>query len=215
MLTDNAWAYTSLTYKRSVESVGARHKRIRPHRPQTNGQAERFIKTLLAEWAYGRLYRTNDERLAELPAWINAYNTVRTHTAPRRDHPDGGARQQPPWESHLDPEVRPQVPCPLRLDRGRPLVLPTLLRLVQRGAPPRRDRDAQPGRRPARSERRTGAGSGRRPRRPTPPTPNVSSRTAVPRALPAGVGSNFPEQEVPRAQPSAFELTRSGPLVAS
>ena len=81
LLTDNAWAYTSPTHKRSVESVGARHKRIRPHRPQTNGKAERFIKTLLTEWAYGRLYRTNDERLAELPAWINAYNTERTHTA--------------------------------------------------------------------------------------------------------------------------------------
>lgn len=81
VLTDNAWAYTSPTYGRAIESIGARHKRTRPHRPQTNGKAERFIKTLLAEWAYGRLYRTNDERLAALPGWVTEYNTERTHTA--------------------------------------------------------------------------------------------------------------------------------------
>jgi transposase InsO family protein len=81
VLTDNAWAYTSPTYARAVASIDARHKRTRPHRPQTNGKAERFIKTLLAEWAYGRLYRTNDERLAALPGWVAEYNTERTHTA--------------------------------------------------------------------------------------------------------------------------------------
>ena len=81
VLTDNAWAYTSPTYERAVTSIDARHKRTRPHRPQTNGKAERFIKTLLAEWAYGHLYRTNDERLAALPAWVAYYNAERTHTA--------------------------------------------------------------------------------------------------------------------------------------
>jgi transposase InsO family protein len=81
VLTDNAWAYTSPTYARAIESIGAVHRRTRPHRPQTNGKAERFIKTLLAEWAYGRLYRTNAERLEALPAWIDYYHTERTHTA--------------------------------------------------------------------------------------------------------------------------------------
>lgn len=81
VLTDNAWAYTSPTYARAIESIEAIHKRTRPHRPQTNGKAERFIKTLLAEWAYGRLYRTNDERLDALPAWVHYYNVERTHTA--------------------------------------------------------------------------------------------------------------------------------------
>ena len=81
VLTDNAWAYTRATYPAAVEAIGARHKRTRPHRPQTNGKAERFIKTLLAEWAYGRLYRTNDERLERLPAWVREYNTERTHTS--------------------------------------------------------------------------------------------------------------------------------------
>jgi transposase InsO family protein len=81
VLTDNAWAYTSPTYARAIEAIGATHKRTRPHRPQTNGKAERFIKTLLAEWAYGRLYRTNAARLEALPAWVDYYNAERTHTA--------------------------------------------------------------------------------------------------------------------------------------
>jgi len=81
VMTDNAWAYTGSTFERTVESIDATHKRTRPHRPQTNGKAERFIKTLLAEWAYGRLYRTNPERLDALPDWVAYYNTERTHTA--------------------------------------------------------------------------------------------------------------------------------------
>ena len=81
VLTDNAWAYTRATYAAAIDALGARHKRIRPHRPQTNGKAERFIKTLLAEWAYGHLYRSNAERLERLPRWVAEYNTERTHTS--------------------------------------------------------------------------------------------------------------------------------------
>ena len=82
VLTDNAWAYThGPSYAGVVAELGARHKRTRPHRPQTNGKAERFIKTLLDEWAYGRPYRSNRERLERLPRWVNEYNTERTHTS--------------------------------------------------------------------------------------------------------------------------------------
>jgi transposase InsO family protein len=81
VLTDNGKAYTSAAFERAVESLEARHKRTRPYRPQTNGKAERFIKTLLAEWAYGRLYRTNTERLDALPTWVTYYNVERTHTS--------------------------------------------------------------------------------------------------------------------------------------
>jgi transposase InsO family protein len=81
VLTDNAWAYTRATFAGAVAAIDARHKRTRPHRPQTNGKAERFIKTLLGEWAYGRLYRSNDERLERLPGWVVEYNTERTHTS--------------------------------------------------------------------------------------------------------------------------------------
>lgn len=82
VLTDNGWAYThGPAYAAAIDNLGARHKRTRPHRPQTNGKAERFIQTLLREWAYGRLYRTNAERLTRLPGWVLEYNTERTHTS--------------------------------------------------------------------------------------------------------------------------------------
>jgi transposase InsO family protein len=82
VLTDNAWAYThGPTFAQTIEAIGARHKRTRPRRPQTNGKAERFIQTLLREWAYGHLYRSNAERLERLPGWVREYNTERTHTS--------------------------------------------------------------------------------------------------------------------------------------
>jgi transposase InsO family protein len=56
-----------------------KHLRTRPRRPQTNGKAERFIQTMLAEWAYGRLYRDSDERNRSLGAWLNHYNFRRRH----------------------------------------------------------------------------------------------------------------------------------------
>lgn len=82
VLTDNAFAYTnSNRYRAVLGDLGARHKRTRPRRPQTNGKAERFIKTLLAEWAYGQTYQTNAERAAALPAFVDFYNRQRPHTA--------------------------------------------------------------------------------------------------------------------------------------
>jgi transposase InsO family protein len=88
VLTDNGKAYAdSLLYAEAVAAIGARHKRTRAYRPQTNGKAERFIKTLLAEWAYGRLYRSNHERLSALARWVNFYNHGRAHTALDGDVP--------------------------------------------------------------------------------------------------------------------------------
>lgn len=81
VLTDNGGAYRSRAYARATAELGARHKRTRPYHPQTNGKAERFIKTMLAEWAYARPYRSNDERLATLAGWVDFYNHERTHTA--------------------------------------------------------------------------------------------------------------------------------------
>ena len=81
VLTDNGSAYRSSTYRTAVDGLGARHKRTRPFRPQTNGKAERLIQTLLREWAYGRPYRTNDERVTALPRFVDFYNQRRPHTA--------------------------------------------------------------------------------------------------------------------------------------
>jgi transposase InsO family protein len=81
VLTDNGGPYRSHAYAATLAELGARHKRTRPYRPQTNGKAERFIKTMLGEWAYARPYRSNDERLAALADWVDSYNHERTHTA--------------------------------------------------------------------------------------------------------------------------------------
>jgi len=82
VLTDNGWAYThGPRYAGVIAELGARHKRTRPYRPQTNGKAERFIQTLINEWAYGRPYRSNQERLDALPVFVDFYNSSRPHTA--------------------------------------------------------------------------------------------------------------------------------------
>jgi transposase InsO family protein len=62
-------------------SVGVRHKRTRPYRPQTNGKAERLNRTLAVEWAYARPYASNRARLDALPAWLHRYNHHRPHRA--------------------------------------------------------------------------------------------------------------------------------------
>ena len=79
VMTDNGWAYRSAAYRAALDS--RRHTRTRPYRPQTNGKAERFIGTMLREWAYARPYRANQERVAALGAWVDFYNQRRPHTS--------------------------------------------------------------------------------------------------------------------------------------
>lgn len=82
VMTDNAWSYTRSTrVDRTLGALGARHITIRPHRPQTNGKVERFNRTLLEEWAYTKLYRSNQARLAALSGFLEFYNRRRPHTA--------------------------------------------------------------------------------------------------------------------------------------
>jgi len=54
-------------------ALGIRHLRTRPRRPQTNGKAERFIRTMLAGWAYGAIYGSSRERTAALDGWLWHY----------------------------------------------------------------------------------------------------------------------------------------------
>jgi transposase InsO family protein len=79
VMTDNAFAYRSNAFQRVLGD--RRQTRTRPYRPQTNGKAERFIGTLVREWAYGRTYTTNAARLAALPTFVDFYNHRRPHTA--------------------------------------------------------------------------------------------------------------------------------------
>jgi transposase InsO family protein len=81
VMTDRAYAYThSRLFKSALTEVGAAHKLTPPRHPQTNGKAEAFIKTSLREWAYERLYLSNQDRSEALPVWLDYYNHSRTHT---------------------------------------------------------------------------------------------------------------------------------------
>lgn len=81
LLTDNGGAYRSSVHAIACRALGIRHLRTRPYRPQTNGKAERFIRTMLGGWAYGAIYRDSHERTAALPGWIDFYNQRRPHGA--------------------------------------------------------------------------------------------------------------------------------------
>jgi transposase InsO family protein len=82
VMTDGHMSYRlAAVFHQTLRSLDARHKITRRYRPQTNGKAERFIQTLLREWAYARLYRSNEERLQALPKWLHYYNHHRPHTA--------------------------------------------------------------------------------------------------------------------------------------
>jgi transposase InsO family protein len=87
VLTDNGSPYRSTVHAIACRALGVRHLRTRPRRPQTNGKAERFIRTMLAGWAYGALYGTNRERTAALDGWLYRYNHHRRHAAIGRQPP--------------------------------------------------------------------------------------------------------------------------------
>jgi len=79
LMTDNGPAYVSIAHGLACKALGIRHLRTRPYRPQTNGKAERFIRTMLGGWAYGAIYGTSTERTAALDGWLWIYNHRRPH----------------------------------------------------------------------------------------------------------------------------------------
>jgi transposase InsO family protein len=81
ILTDNGSGYRSTLHAIACRTLGIRHLRTRPYRPQTNGKAERFIRTLLNGWAYGAIYGSSQERTAALDGWLWHYNHRRRHSA--------------------------------------------------------------------------------------------------------------------------------------
>jgi len=81
VLTDNGSAYLSHVHATACRALGLRHLRTRPYRPRTNGKAERFIRTLLTEWAYAATYRDSAHRRAALTPWLAFYNQRRPHGA--------------------------------------------------------------------------------------------------------------------------------------
>jgi transposase InsO family protein len=82
VMSDNAFGYRlSADFRAVLADLGARHILIRPHCPWTNGKIERLNRTLLREWAYSRVFRSNDERAACLAPFIEHYNTRRRHSS--------------------------------------------------------------------------------------------------------------------------------------
>jgi transposase InsO family protein len=79
VMTDNGPAYLSAIHAVACRALGLRHLRTRPRRPQTNGKAERFIRTMLGGWAYGAIYGSSAERTAALEGWLWRYNFRRPH----------------------------------------------------------------------------------------------------------------------------------------
>ena len=81
LLTDNAFAYGSHPFRILCQQQRLRHLRTRPYTPRTNGKAERFIQTLLREWAYRRPYATSAVRTRALASWLHYYNWHRRHSS--------------------------------------------------------------------------------------------------------------------------------------
>jgi transposase InsO family protein len=96
ILSDNGSGYLARRFAHEVARLRLVHKRTRPYRPRTNGKAERFIQTLMREWAYGAAYLTSEIRARVLPRWLGYYNRRRPH---------GSLDGRPPF-SQLRPRVR-------------------------------------------------------------------------------------------------------------
>ena len=79
VLTDNGGCYRSKEYKSVASKLGVGLRYTRPYRPQTNGKAERFIQTLLREWAYVKPFKSSRGRRQALQPWVRYYNEARPH----------------------------------------------------------------------------------------------------------------------------------------
>jgi transposase InsO family protein len=79
VMTDNGSCYKAGAFGRACAELGLKHIRTRPYTPKTNGKAERFIQTVLREWAYAKRYPNSDFRAAALPTWLHRYNWHRPH----------------------------------------------------------------------------------------------------------------------------------------
>ncbi len=80
VMTDNAFVYTNgRRFQAVLARVGARHIVTPPYTPRWNGKVERFIQTLVREWAYVRPWSSSSERARALASFIRFYNRRRPH----------------------------------------------------------------------------------------------------------------------------------------
>lgn len=81
LLTDNGKVFKSHLMRAACERLSIRQSFTRSYRPRTNGKAERFIQTMLREWAYRRPYTSSAKRRHALPRWLHYYNFHRRHSS--------------------------------------------------------------------------------------------------------------------------------------
>jgi transposase InsO family protein len=87
VMTDNGSGYVAKLFGKVLRMLRIRHIRTRPYTPKTNGKAERFIQTLMRQWAYATLFSSSVARAADLPRWIDWYNHHRPHVSLGRRSP--------------------------------------------------------------------------------------------------------------------------------
>jgi transposase InsO family protein len=87
VLTDNGSCYKDHRFRKLLHSQHVKHRFTRPYTPRTNGKAERFIQTMLREWAYARTYQTSLERHQQLDPWLHDYNFHRPHASLKLNTP--------------------------------------------------------------------------------------------------------------------------------
>lgn len=87
VMTDNGSGYIAKLFGKALRMLGIRHIRTRPYTPKTNGKAERFIQTMLREWAYAIPFPSSDHRVHDLPRWLAWYNEHRPHASLARRTP--------------------------------------------------------------------------------------------------------------------------------
>ena len=81
VLTDNGSCYRDRRFRMLLHKQHVKHRFTRPYTPRTNGKAERFLQTMLREWAYSRTYQTSDERNEQLDPWLHDYNFHKPHSS--------------------------------------------------------------------------------------------------------------------------------------
>ena len=79
VLTDNGTGYRSRVFAAATRAERLVHRRTRPYTPRTNGKAERFIRTMLGEWAYAVAFPSSTHRTVALERWLHYYNWHRRH----------------------------------------------------------------------------------------------------------------------------------------
>ena len=87
VMTDNGSCYRATIHALACKALRIKHIRTRPYRPQTNGKAERFIRTMLGGWAYAAIYANSHQRTLALPGWLHFYNHQRPHGSLGRQPP--------------------------------------------------------------------------------------------------------------------------------